>query len=263
MTTDASHTSHPSHTSPETMSPDAVAREILALARPTLIVFDCDGVLAPLTDHADDSVLLDGVGQMLVELARIDDVTVAILSGRSLAGLDQFGFHDSIVVAGSYGGERRGLPGPRLDEVEKSLLAELDEIVTDAARAAGPGAWVERKPSSVVVHVREADPERGTAALEAALERQATLVGHEFHEGSNVLELMARPTDKGRGLDALRAEHSARAVVYLGDDVPDEDAFSRLGPGDMAVKVGPGPSIASHRLAGPEAVCEMLAALTV
>ncbi len=58
------------------------------------------------------------------------------------------------------------------------------------------------------------------------------------HEGSNVLELMTRDADKGTALDALRAEVGPASCVYIGDDVPDEDAFARLGDGDLAVKVG-------------------------
>ncbi len=87
---------------------ETVTDAITGLPRPLLLVFDCDGVLAPLIDHADDSVLNDGVGADLERLSEASDVTVAILSGRSLDGLAQFDFVDSIVVAGSYGGERRG-----------------------------------------------------------------------------------------------------------------------------------------------------------
>lgn len=241
--------------------PETLAAEILALARPTLVVFDCDGVLAPLVAHADDSVLLGGVGEALTRLASIDGVTVAILSGRSLAGLDQFGFDDSIVVAGSYGGERRGRDAVPLDGAETELLTDLDALVTEAAERAGPGAWVERKPTSVVVHVFEADAERGAAALEWTWDRQTALTGHECHTGHQVLELMARPTNKGRGLDALRTEFAAASTVYFGDDLPDEDAFARLGADDLGVKVGAGPTDAGRRLVGPESVLAILTAM--
>lgn len=239
-----------------------VARAITGLRRPLLLVFDCDGVLAPLTDHADDSTLADGVGEDLARLAQVGDaVTVAILSGRSLDGLAQFEFAEHIVVAGSYGGERRGVTIDELSSDERTLLDALDAIAVAAIDEAGSGAWVERKPTSVVIHVREADPDRGVRAIEMARSAQARLVGHECHEGSNVLELMARPTDKGRGLAALRDEFEAAGTVYVGDDVPDEDAFRVLGDGDVSVKVGDGPSSATHRLADPTAVAALIHAL--
>jgi trehalose-phosphatase len=77
------------------------------------------------------------------------------------------------------------------------------------------------------------------------------------------VELMARPTDKGAGLDRLRDEFGAAAVFYIGDDVPDEDAFARLvGPDDVGVKVGPGDTAAAFRLADPAAVRALLTHLT-
>lgn len=239
-------------------APDDIARAIDDLPRPLLLVFDCDGVLAPLTDHADDSQLTAGVGDDLARLSRAEDVTVAILSGRSLEGLCQFDFADAIVVAGSYGGERRGTAIDDLNSVERQLLDALDAIAVEAAQAAGPGAWVERKPTSVVIHVREAERNRGDAAIARAWEQQRALNGHECHEGSNVLEFMARPTDKGRGLTALRSEFAPSGTVYIGDDVPDEDAFAVLGDDDVAVKVGHGETIATHRLADPTTVAQLV-----
>ncbi len=237
---------------------DVVAQSIVGLGRPLLLVFDCDGVLAPLTDHANNSTLLDGVGDDLARLAGAAGVTVAILSGRSLEGLAQFEFADSIVVAGSYGGERRGAVIETLSNVEQTLLDTLDAIAVEAAELAGPGAWVERKPTSVVIHVREADATRGSRALDAARAAQSHLDGNECHEGSNVLELMARPADKGRGLATLRSEFEPAGTLYVGDDAPDEDAFAVLDSEDISIKVGDGSTIATHRLADSAAVAQLL-----
>ena len=61
--------------------------------------------------------------------------------------------------------------------------------------------------------------------------------------------------------EALRAEVGPASCVYIGDDIPDEDAFVRLGEGDLSVKVGDGDTVAERRLADPEAVRSMLGAL--
>ena len=37
--------------------------------------------------------------------------------------------------------------------------------------------------------------------------------------------------------------------MYLGDDVTDEDAFGALCPGDVAVKIGEGETVARYRVA--------------
>ena len=242
-------------------SPDDVARLVGSLARPTLLVFDCDGVLAPITDHAADSELTPGVGDDLVRLATTTDVSVAILSGRSLDGLAQFGFHDALTVSASYGVERRGGAIVELTPAESDLLARLDGLLGEAADMAGPGAWIERKPTSVVVHVREADSTRAREALDWASHRQSMIDGHTCHPGDMVLELMARSADKGTALDALRADHVATTCVYVGDDIPDEAAFARLGADDIGIKIGPGESAARRRLHDPAAVAVMLHAL--
>lgn len=193
--------------------PVELARSIGELARPLILVLDCDGVLAPLTDHAHNSTLTPGVGTDLALLATNDDLTVAVLSGRSLAGLRQFDFDDQLEVWGSYGAERRGHASVDLTHVEASRLRSLDALLSKAVARAGDGAWIERKPTSVVVHVREADPRRGRAALDWAMQQQRELSGHTCHVGSNVLELMTRSADKGTALDALRTEVKAAACV--------------------------------------------------
>jgi len=245
-------------TGEEFSSPADIADLICGLDRPLLLVFDCDGVLAPIVDHADDAELLPRTGALLAAIAGATDIKVAVLSGRSLDGLEQFGFDTSIAVAGSYGAERRGVDADELSDEEADLLCRIGERAAFAAERAGDGAWVERKPGSVVLHVRQADPERGAAAVRWLLDR---IEAADVHEGSGVIELMARPMDKGTGLTTLRNEAQPRTTVYLGDDVPDEDAFAQLGPGDVGVKIGSSPTIASHRLPGPEAVRAMLEAI--
>ncbi|MGA9279176.1 trehalose-phosphatase [Ilumatobacter sp.] len=250
-----------SEAAPPFDDPIGLAETIASLDRPVLITFDCDGVLAPLTDHADDSVLTSGVGADLTLLADGDGITVAILSGRSLAGLAQFGFGDELTISGSYGAERRGLDEVELTPSEADRLRALDDLLSEAARRAGDGSWVERKPTSVVVHVREADPGLGRSALEWVRREQTAVTGHVLHEGNNVIELMARPADKGSGLEALRREFAPASTVYVGDDVPDEEAFGRLGTGDIGIKVGVGDTAATHRVRDADAIREMISAL--
>ena len=237
----------------------ALAAEVAALKKPSLLVFDCDGVLAAITDHADTARLGTGVGQLLAQLAELDDIAVAVLSGRSLDGLAQFEFAASIAVCGSYGGERRGIGHPPLTTEESERLRQFESLAISAADDAGPGAWVERKVTSVVLHVRESDLARGQIALDELRARHRALgVDPPPHEGARVLELMVRPSNKGAGLDDLRREYTPASTLYVGDDIPDEEAFKRLGPDDLGIKVGSGPTHATRRLPDSDAVVELL-----
>ncbi|MEL6891241.1 MAG: trehalose-phosphatase [Actinomycetota bacterium] len=249
-------------TEPPTVTPpSALAATIEQLPRPRLLVFDCDGVLAPIVEHADDAVLRPGVREALARLALREETRLAVLSGRSLAGLAQFDFPSSVDVVGSYGSERRGHEGEDLDDDRAVLLAEIGKIAAATATAAD-GAWVEHKPASVVLHVRGADPDAGAVALRRIRDEAERLHGVFVHEGKAVVELAVHSSDKGAAIAMLIDDHAPAAVVYLGDDEPDEAAFRIVEQGPtagIAVRVGPAPTtVASRLLADTDAVLELL-----
>jgi trehalose 6-phosphate phosphatase len=241
--------------------PAEVAAAVAERPRPVLIGLDVDGVLAPIVDHADDAVLLDGMADAVREVARMQDVHVAVVSGRSVGDLARFRFDDELEVIGSHGMESRGRSMAPLDEDERALLGLLDDAATHAATAAGDGAWVERKPASVVLHVRQAEEAAGQRALATLAEAADAADGASSKAGSGVLEAFARHADKGSALVELAERLGATTTVFVGDDVTDEDAFAHLGPGDVTVKVGDAPTIARYRIADPEAVLAFLTRL--
>jgi trehalose-phosphatase len=242
--------------------PAGIADLVAKRPRPLLVGLDVDGVLAPIVDHADDAMLLAGMGPAVSAVAALDDVFVAVVSGRSLAGLAQFGFGDDVEMIGSHGMETRDHPMEPLTDHERLLLADLDGAAVAAAERAGAGAWVERKPASVVLHVRQADNASGSIALLELADVARGFDGATVKAGSGVLEAFARHTDKGTALIALATDLGAVTTVFLGDDLTDEEAFTRLSPGDVAVKVGDADTVAPHRLRDPAAVLTFLQALS-
>ena len=240
--------------------PSELAERTAALPRPLVLGLDVDGVLAPIVPHADDARLSDGVADLLDRLDAVAGIEVAVVSGRSLAGLAHFGFSPALTVVGGHGGEVRGDPPPTLDDRERARYHQLDHHAEMAAAAAGTGAWVEYKPLSVVLHVREADPARGPEALERLRTEVAGIDGIKATTGSQVLELFARPASKGLAIGMLRERHAPSSIVYVGDDTTDEEAFAALGPGDLSVKVGPGETSAGCRLRDTDAVVAWLRA---
>ncbi|PRC61858.1 trehalose-phosphatase, partial [Mycobacterium sp. ITM-2017-0098] len=76
-----------------------------------------------------------------------------------------------------------------------------------AAIAEGkPGVAVETKPASVALHVRNASPSDGEAALAAAWDASPQWDAH-VTTGKAVLEFAVISTDKGEAVDILRSEH--------------------------------------------------------
>lgn len=236
--------------------PAAVAREVAARPGPLLAAFDVDGVLAPIVSHAADAALLPGVLDALIELATV--ATVAVVSGRAAENLERFGFPESFLVAGSHGAEHRGVPLAPLSSVERQRLDRLHALAERAAIGAQPGAWVETKPTGVVLHVRESDADRGAAAIEE-LARLARLVsGAHLRHGHSVLELTVRPASKAAAIATMRLHLPPGTVLYVGDDITDEDVFSSLTASDIGVRVGPGPTAASRRVRDPRDVLTLV-----
>lgn len=231
---------------------NAVADEVLALSRPLLVAFDVDGVLAPIVGHAADAALLPGMLDLLIRLSA--SAAVGVVSGRAIENLERFGFPDSFVVSGSHGAERRGTPLAQLSTVETRRLNRLRTLADRAATAAGPGAWVETKPTSVVLHVRETAVEAGAKALDHLAMQAAAVAGASVKRGHAVVELTTRPATKAAAVAAMRLELPPGALVFVGDDVTDEDVFRSLTAGDLGIRVGRGVTSASRRLRSPQSV---------
>ena len=232
--------------------PAAVADDVAGRPGRLLAAFDVDGVLAPIVSHAADAALLPGVLDALIALAAL--TPVGVVSGRAVENLERFGFPESFLVAGSHGAERRGVPLAPLSAPERQRLGRLHSLAARAAAEAGSGAWVETKPTSVVLHVREADAERGDAALEELARLAALVSGADVRRGHAVVELATRPATKAAAIGAMRLDLPPGPVLYVGDDITDEDVFSSLTQIDVGVRVGPGATAATRRLRDPQDV---------
>jgi trehalose 6-phosphate phosphatase len=236
------------------MSPDALAAAVAPLVSRALLGFDVDGVLAPIVEKAHDARLLPGV---LDELERIAmHSRVVIVSGRAVDDLERFRFPPTIEVVGSHGLERRGMPPIALHDDEQYVFDQLEILATRAVEAAGEGAWLEHKPASVVIHVREAERESADRAVDAVGNLARMIDGAHVKHGHMVCELLARTGSKGDAIGELR--EPGQPVIFLGDDVTDESVFEQMRDGDIGVRVGAGDTAARYRLDGPGAVVEFL-----
>lgn len=226
----------------------------LAATPRLLVVSDFDGTLAPIVDDPSAARALPASGVALTALADLPDTDAALVSGRALGVLRELSaMPASVHLVGSHGAEfDTGFTHDVDDELLARIVAELREIAADR-----PGVTVEPKPASVALHVRNASLADGEAALAAAKEA-ATAWDAQATAGKAVLEFAVISTDKGEAVDILREQTGATAVIFLGDDVTDEKAFRRMRDGDVGVKVGPGESLAGHRVDAPEDVAEAL-----
>ena len=216
-----------------------------------LIGCDYDGTLAPLVDDPAKAEPLTEAVAAVRSLASLPQTTVAVVSGRSLRDLATLSrLPSEIHLIGSHGSEfDLGFVHrltPELVELQRRLLTELTGIAS-----AHPGVRLEVKPAGVALHVRGADRPAGESALEAVRCGPATWPDIHVTHGKEVVELSVVATDKGAAVATLRGQTSASAVLYLGDDVTDENVFAQLHGPDVGIKIGPGATLAGHRLDEP------------
>ena len=233
------------------------ALDSISRVRRLLITCDFDGTLAPIVSDPADARMLPDAAAALTALANLPDTAVALVSGRALGVLRALSGRSevpsSIHLVGSHGAEFDSGFAHDIDEaLLRRIIAELTEIAADK-----PGVTVETKPASVALHVRNASPADGAAALAAARRASAAWDAH-ITAGKAVLEFAVISTDKGEAVDILRDRTGSAAVVFLGDDVTDEKAFARMRGADVGVKVGPGETLAGLRIESPDDVAEAL-----
>jgi trehalose 6-phosphate phosphatase len=241
---------------------ESLARD--AARRPLVVALDFDGTLAPLVDDPETSRALPAAVDALGALAAAPGITLALVSGRSLVDLHRRAeVPAGTVLIGSHGGERgrvgeHGLVHDpiRLTPEQDALLVQVGAGLQGAARGRD-GVWVQHKPAAAVLHTRMAEPADADAATEQAL-AVARELGVDALKGKDVVEVSVLAVTKGQALLRLKDELGAAAVVYAGDDTTDEHAFADLAPTDVTVKVGPGPTVARHRVADPDALAALL-----
>ena len=166
---------------------------------------------------------------------------VALVSGRSISDLDRLFAPLSLPAAGAHGAERRTAEGVVRSKRDGFKLTPARDLLIRWVTL-HPGALLEDKGAALALHYRNVPYLEPLAqrVMAAAVAR----VGSAFHlqEGKKVIELVGAAASKGTAIEAFMAEppFHGRKPVFVGDDIPDEDAFAvvnRLGGHSVAVGV--------------------------
>jgi len=239
----------------------ALEEKLRAAATSPILLVSCDfdGTLAPIVGHPSEARPDPVAMGALAELARMPHTHAAVISGRALADLRSVvAAADRLYMVGSHGAE---FDATFAENMPASLVQLLARVRSEVARVAArvEGSLIEDKPTAVAFHYRNAtDVDAAGAAVEELLAGPAGWDGVRTRPGLRVLELSVAPGDKGKALAAIRHRVGAATVVFMGDDVTDEDAFGVLGDVDMGVKIGLGVSRAAYRVESHTSVAEVL-----
>ena len=200
---------------------------------PLLLMLDVDGTLAPIAPRPEDAAVPPDTKRVVERLAAHPRVIVAFVSGRAASDVARIAGVSGAWVVGNHGFE---IVRPNGSPLDAGALGTARDAVAGAVReiaravALVPGALIEDKRLTASVHFRLADAS-AVPALRAAVDRAAAHYGLRVVEGKKVFEI--RPNeDVNKGTVALRLmrelANDGGAVVYVGDDATDEDAFASL-----------------------------------
>lgn len=249
-------------------SPMECLDDLLAGREPAVFV-DYDGTLTDIVDDPDAAVLSESMRTTLERLST--RCQVAVISGRDLKDVQAKVALPNLWYAGSHGFDIAGPQGEHKehDQAEYFLpLLDRAEQALKAGLAAVSGCRVERKRFSVAVHYRrvvDADLPQVEAVVQKVQGEQGEL---RLAQGKKIFELQPDIAwDKGRALawltGVLQLNRTRFCVIYIGDDVTDEDGFREVAGSGIGIYVGRDDhlTLATYRLADPGAVESFLQAL--
>ena len=232
----------------------------LSLLDDAAVFLDFDGTLVELAEAPDAISVSPSLPPLLRRLARRLHGRLALVTGRSISGLERHLLCSGLAVSGSHGLELRRSDGTSLSVEVRHDLGPARERLRRLADEA-PGLILEEKPFGLALHYRQAPEQAERVAEEmAALARAGGLT---LQEGKMVVELRPPGADKG---DAVRAfmrepDFAGARPLFLGDDMTDEHAFDAAAElGGAGILVGPPRRTAAKwRLENVAAVTDWLA----
>ena len=214
---------------------------------PLLVVADFDGTLAVGARDPAVAAIEPLARRGLRALARISAerpgrAHVAVLTGRVVSdvarrvrvgGVEYLGDHGlehGTLARGGRAEQLRVVTDPAFD-AHRHPAAILARAVAEEL-GDPPWLFVERKGPSVAFHVRQADDvvaaRAAVVAAIAIVETREGLLDHGLahYRGRSVVDLRpAAAGGKREAVERLIARHRPRAVVVLGDELSDIDAF--------------------------------------
>ena len=200
--------------------------EPLLLGERLGLFLDMDGTLSEIVERPEDARVSRNVAASLEALA--DRLTlVAVVTGRSSDVAESTVGVPGLVYAGNHGLERRENGQTRLEPEVEAHQESLGSLFQELSKRFSTGGFMmEDKRGSFAVHYRHtSDPEASRKELLKALD---SLAGDSVKlvMGKMVVNVLPPVVlSKGTALADLTRERELTALISMGDDVTDVDAF--------------------------------------
>jgi len=218
----------------------AICRQY-ANAKKRLIMLDYDGTLVGFKNKAMDAYPTPAVTDTLKALCKDEKNSVVINSGRDRTTLENwFGHINSLMLAAEHGAcykeNGQWIENVKCVEWNPSILKLMQTFVMKT-----PGAWLEKKNTSLAWHYREVDSWMGllrSRQLAESLYSICSAEGLQILNGNKVIEIKPNEHSKGMELERMIAKESYDFILVMGDDVTDESMFRSTPANGLSVKVG-------------------------
>lgn len=204
---------------------------------------DYDGTLTPIVERPELAVMSQDMRGILKKLSQRH--TLAIVSGRMREDVEKLVGIDGLIYAGSHGFDIEGGGYSMIHPQVKNVVPIISEVIEKLLKEVGsiPGVIIEKKKFSVAVHYRLVDEKKFLPKIKSAVDK----VNRNYDKlrlmcGKKVFEILPDIVwDKGKAvrwiLGALKIAWKDASVMYIGDDVTDEDAFRIVRTRGIAILV--------------------------
>jgi trehalose 6-phosphate phosphatase len=206
------------------------------------LALDYDGTLAPFRADRMEAVPLAGISELLKQIDRREDTTLAIISGRPIFELVGLLGNMSVTMVGSHGFEHRS---PHGDTLIRRIFPEQEEGLMMARKMGmemGLEENLETKVASIALHTRGLSPGAASETEDAMYHEWDKLLQRyklELRKFNGGVELRAEGWNKGDALERLLLGLTRETFcVYIGDDETDENAFERIQRYGIGIRVG-------------------------
>jgi len=200
--------------------------------RHALVAVDFDGTLAPIVPDPVAARALPAAITALRELAPLIDTLAVVTGRPAVTAVEYGSLDrvPGIVVLGAYGRQRWHDGQLETPPAPKGLAVARERLAGVLADAAAPdGTWVEDKDDALAVHTRRAaDPVAALEQVRAPLLKLAADTDLRAEPGRLVIELRPAGADKGTALTELARQRQRSAIMFCGDDLGDLPAFAAV-----------------------------------
>lgn len=218
-------------------------QELILQKGKVILFLDYDGTLTPIVERPDLAVLSSEMKEILMKLSQ--KFIIAIVSGRSREDVEKLVGISGIFYAGNHGFDIKGPGISRVQEQAEKIVELIPKLKMELHTNLGdiPGLLLEEKKFSIAVHYRMVDEDKYLNRIVNVVEEVVkNYSGLRIMKGKKVLEILPDiDWNKGRAIrwlmDAMDLSWEKNSVIYIGDDVTDEDAFRTIRTRGTAILV--------------------------